>query len=132
VSQIGRWEKKGKAGVLKSQPSRREFLADTRHRLRFVYLPKHSSWLNQIEVIFGIVNRKVIRRGTFTSLADLEEKLRAFLEYYNHLYAHPFTWTYTGKPLDKNRSAKFCPPHRHPRSPSKVTLANIALRCAIK
>ena len=75
--------------------------------------------------------RKVIRRGTFTSLADLEQKLRAFLEYYNRVYAHPFKWTYTGKPLDKTHATKFCPPHRHPRSPSKVTLAKIALRCAI-
>lgn len=75
--------------------------------------------------------RKVIRRGTFSSLTNLEQKLRAFLEYYNRLYAHPFRWTYTGKPLNKTRSAKFCPPHRHPRSQSKVTLAKIALRCAI-
>ena len=117
--------------MLRSQASRREFLSDSRHRIRFVYLPKHSSWLNQIEVVFGIVMRKVIRRGSFTSLADLERKLRAFLAYYNYLYAHPFTWTYTGKPLGKLYSAKFCPPHRHPHSQSKITLAKQTLRCTI-
>ncbi len=64
-----------------------------------MYLPKHSSWLNQIEVIFGIVMRKVMRRGNFTSVADLETKLRAFLTYFNQTLAHPFDWTYTGKPV---------------------------------
>lgn len=117
--------------MLQSQASRREFLSDSRHRIRFVYLPKHSSWLNQIEVVFGIVKRKVIRRGSFTSLADLKQKLSAFLEYYNCLYAHPFEWTYSGKPLQAAPSAKFCPPHRHPHSPSKITLAKTALACAM-
>ena len=59
--------KKGVRGVLKSQKSRQEFLSELNHRIRFVYLPKHTSWLNQIEVIFGVVMRKVIRRGNFKS-----------------------------------------------------------------
>ena len=117
--------------MLQCQASRREFLSDAGHRIRFVYLPKHSSWLNQIEIVFGIVMRKVMRRGNFTSLADLEQKLTAFLTYYNYLYAHPFEWTYHGKPLAPAHSAKFCPPHRHPRSPAKITLAKTALPCAM-
>lgn len=60
--------------MLKNQASRRQFLSDPDHRIRFVFLPKHSSWLNQIEVIFGIIQRKVIARGNFTSVADLEQK----------------------------------------------------------
>ena len=60
--------------MLRSQATRREFLSDPSHRIRFVFLPKHSSWLNQIEVIFGIVMRKLMRRGNFTSVTDLEDK----------------------------------------------------------
>jgi transposase len=51
--------------------SRQAFLSQKNHRIRFVYTPKHSSWLNQIEAIFGVIMRKVIRRGSFTSVADL-------------------------------------------------------------
>jgi transposase len=91
--------KKGVRGVLKSQKSRQEFLSELGHRIRFVYLPKHTSWLNQIEVIFGVVMRKVIRRGNFTSVADLRSKLLAFLTYFNDVFAKPFQWSYTGRPL---------------------------------
>src|SRR3954468_1372505 len=59
--------KKGARGVLKSVASRQAFLSESSHRIRFVYLPKHSSWLNQIEVVFGVIMRKVIRRGSFPS-----------------------------------------------------------------
>ena len=82
--------------------TRREFLSDITHRIRFVYLPKHSSWLNQIEIFFGITHRKCLRGGNFTSVADLESQLRQFIIYYNTTMAHPFDWTYTGKPLQKN------------------------------
>jgi transposase len=91
--------KKGVRGVLKSQKSRQDFLSELSHRIRFVYLPKHTSWLNQIEVIFGVVMRKVIRRGNFTSVEDLRSKLLAFLTYFNEVFAKPFQWTYTGRSL---------------------------------
>jgi DDE superfamily endonuclease len=92
--------------------TREVFLADVKHRIRFVYLPKHSSWLNQIEIVFGIIHRKLLRGGNFTSVADLESQLREFMDYYNTTMAHPFAWTYTGKPLDKQRRTKFVAPHR--------------------
>jgi transposase len=93
--------KKGVRGVLKSVASRQAFLSESSHRIRFVYLPKHSSWLNQIEVIFGVIMRKVIRRGSFTSVGDLRTKLLDFIAYFNRVFAKPFRWTYTGRPLMK-------------------------------
>lgn len=108
------------------QTTRREFLSCPDHRIRFVYLPKHSSWLNQIETVFGVINRKVMRRGNFTSVADLEQKLSRFIDDDNQTMAHPFDWTYTGKPLAKPKRVEFCPPHRHRRL-SKVKQAKLAL-----
>ena len=92
--------KKGKSGALKSVETRKAFLTDSGHRVRFVYVPKHTSWLNQIEIWFSILVRRVIRRGNFTSTADLREKILAFIDYFNRTMAKPFKWTYTGRPLN--------------------------------
>ncbi len=74
-------------------------MSDRGHRIRFVYLPKHTSWLNQIEIVFGVIARKVIRRGSFKSVDDLRQKLLNFIRYFNEVFAKPFRWTFTGRPL---------------------------------
>jgi transposase len=92
--------KKGKSAVLKSVETRKDFLIESGHRIRFVYVPKHTSWLNQIEIWFSILVRRVIKRGNFTSTADLRDKILAFIDYFNRTMAKPFKWTYTGRPLN--------------------------------
>lgn len=89
---------KGKSGVLHSMASRRVFLSDVAHRIQFVYVPTHTSWLNQIEIWFSILVRRVIKRGNFPSVDALRERILAFVDYFNWT-AKPFRWTYTGRPL---------------------------------
>jgi DDE superfamily endonuclease len=89
---------KGKSGVLKSVATRREFLTGASHRIRFVSVPQPTSWLNPIEIWFSILVRRVIRRGHFTSTADLREKILAFIESFHRTMAKPFKWTFTGRP----------------------------------
>jgi len=90
---------KGKSGILASMPSRAAFLSDPTHQIVFHYTPKHSSWVNQIEIWLSILVRKLLKRGSFLSVEDLQSKVLAFIDYYNDTMAKPFKWTYQGKAL---------------------------------
>jgi transposase len=91
---------------LRTGPQRRAFLTDPSHRHVIHYTPKHGSWLNQIEIWFGVLSRRLLRRGNFVSVEDLARQILDFIAYYNTHLAFPYEWTYTGKPLVSGETPK--------------------------
>ncbi len=88
---------KGKHDILHNRQSRARFLSGASHRIIFHYTPRHCSWLNQIEIFLSILVRKLLKRGSFTSVAELKAKVLSFLDYYNRTMAKPFKWNLPGQ-----------------------------------
>ena len=104
LEQLARFYPRGRIVMITDNISTRktEAVQDwlLRHpRIRFVFTPKHGSWLNQVEIWFGILTRAVLRHRSFNSVRCLANAIYRYAKFWNTDLAHPFRWTYTGKIL---------------------------------
>ena len=84
---------------LKTGKERRDWLQSGNKRITIHFVPFHGSWLNMIEIWFGILSYKCLKNGWFESIDDLIKAIIDFTITWNKYFAHPFNWTYRGKGL---------------------------------
>ena len=82
-------------------------------RIHVHYTPTSASWMNLVEVWFGIIERQAIHRGSYGSVKDLNAKIRAFIDGWNDDRCHPFTWTKTADDILKKANRKATSNTRH-------------------
>ena len=92
---------------LKTGIERRQWLQTDNKRIVIHFIPFHGSWLNMIEIWFGILSKKCLKHQAFQSVLHLQETIVAFIETWNEFFAHPFTWKYTGKGLHEIAVRRF-------------------------
>lgn len=93
---------------LKTGAERRQWLQSPHKRIVVHFVPFHASWLNMVEIWFGILKGKCLKYGHFFSVEHLCEAMMAFIETWNEFYAHPFRWSYTGEGLHHKAVRRFC------------------------
>jgi len=92
---------------LRTGIERRQWLQDENKRIVIHFTPFHGSWLNMIEIWFGILNKKCLKHQSFESVQLLQETIEEFIETWNTYFSHPFTWTYTGEELHEKAITRF-------------------------
>lgn len=93
---------------LKTGAERRQWLQSPHKRIVVHFVPFHASWLNMIEIWFGILKSKCLRHDHFFSVEQLREAIMTFIDTWNEFYAHPFRWSYTGEGLHGKAVRRFC------------------------
>jgi len=79
-------------------PRWQEFNARHGNHFHFVHTPKHASWVNQVEVWFSILQRRVLKHASFATRDALKSAVLAFVRHWNRHEAHPFRWTFSREP----------------------------------
>lgn len=87
---------KGKEGILKNKRTRQSFLESEEHTIRFLYTPKHCSWLNPIENWFAKLQRHVVEKGNFKSVEELNCKIEKYIVFYNGYLHKAINWKFKG------------------------------------
>lgn len=94
--------------TLKTGEQRRQWLASGKKRIVIHFVPFHASWLNMVEIWFGILKSKCLKYDQFFTVEQLRQDIVAFIETWNECFAHPFSWSYTGKGLYTKAVQRFC------------------------
>jgi len=93
---------------LRTGAERRQWLQSQHKRIVVHFVPFHASWLNMVEIWFGILKSKCLKYDQFFSVEQLRQTIIAFIDTWNEFYAHPFTWSYTGAGLYGKAVRRFC------------------------